>query len=53
VRKRSEEVFGWCKSAAGFRKTCHRGLAHVGWMFILTATAYDLVQLTKLVGTVA
>ena len=49
VRKRIEEVFGWTKAAAGFRKTHHRGLARVGWMFTLTATAYNLVRLTKLV----
>ena len=53
VRKRIEEVFGWTKSAAGFRKTRHRGLARVGWMFALTATAYNLVRLGKLVGVVA
>ena len=29
IRKRIEEVFGWTKSAAGFRKTRHRGLACV------------------------
>jgi IS5 family transposase len=52
VRKRIEEVFGWTKAAAGFRKTRHRGLARVGWMFTLTATAYNLVRLTKLVGAV-
>ena len=46
-------VFGWTKAAAGFRKTRHRGLARVGWMFTLTATAYNLVRLTKLVGAVA
>ena len=50
VRKRIEEVFGWTKAAAGFRKTRHRGLARVGWMFTLTATAYNLVRLPKLVG---
>jgi len=49
VRKRVEEMFGWTKTAAGFRKTHHRGLARVGWMFTLTATAYNLVRLTKLV----
>jgi transposase len=50
LRKRIEEVFGWTKAAAGFRKTRHRGLARVGWMFTLTATAYNLVRLPKLVG---
>jgi transposase len=53
VRKRIEEVFGWTKAAAGFRKTHHRGLARVSWMFTLTATAYNLVRLPKLVGAVA
>jgi transposase len=53
VRKRIEEVFGWTKGAAGFRKTRHRGLARVGWMFALTATAYNLVRLPKLAGVVA
>src|SRR5947199_7615639 len=50
VRKRIAEVFGWTKAAAGLRKTHHRGLARVGWMFILTAAAYNLVRLPKLVG---
>ena len=53
MRKRIEEVFGWSKAAAGFRKTRHRGLARVGWMFTLTATADNLVRLPKLVGAVA
>src|SRR5437667_5000308 len=53
VRKRIEEVFGWTKATAGFRKTRHRGLARVGWMFTLTATAYNLVRLPKLVGAAA
>jgi len=49
-RKRIEEVFGWMKSAAGLRKTRHRGTARVGWMFTLTAAAYNLVRLPKLLG---
>jgi transposase len=53
MRKRIEEVFGWSKAVAGFRKTRHRGLARVGWMFTLTATAYNLVRLPKLVSAVA
>lgn len=53
VRKRIEEVFGWTKAAAGLRKTRHRGLARVGWMFTLTATAYNLVRLPKLGGAAA
>ena len=53
MRKRIEDVFGWSKAAAGFRKTRHRGLARVGWMFTLTAAADNLVRLPKLVGAVA
>ena len=47
-RKKIEEVFGWMKSAAGFRKTRHRGTARVGWMFTLNAAAYNLIRLPKL-----
>ena len=49
IRKRIEEVFGWIKGA-GLRKTRHRGTARVGWMFTLTATAYNLILLPKLLG---
>jgi len=52
-RKRIEEVFGWIKSSAGFRKTRHRGTARVGWMFTLNAAAYNLIRLPKLFGTPA
>ena len=53
VRKRIEEVFGWDEATAGFRKTRHRGLAGVDWLFTLTATAFNLVRLSKLVGAAA
>ncbi len=42
IRKRIEEAFGWAKSAAGLRKTRHRGLERVGWQFILAMAAYNL-----------
>lgn len=51
IRKRIEEVFGWMKSSAGFRKTHHRGLDRVGWTFTLTVAAYNLVRLPKLLPT--
>jgi transposase len=50
VRKRIEEVFGWVKASAGLRKTRHRGLNRVGWTFTLTATAYNLIRLPKLLA---
>jgi Transposase DDE domain len=48
IRKRIEEAFGWAKSAAGLRKTRHRGLARVGWQFTFTMAAYNLVRLPNL-----
>ncbi len=50
IRKRIEEVFGWIKSSAGLRKTRHRGIRRVGWMFTLTAAAYNLIRLPKLLA---
>jgi hypothetical protein len=52
-RKRIEEIFGWTKATAGLRKTRHRGVARVGWIFTLTATAYNLARLPKLLGVAA
>ena len=53
VRKRIEEVFGWVKVIGGQRKTRYRGTLLVGWMFTLSAAAYDLIRLPKLLGAVA
>jgi transposase len=36
-RKRIEEVFGWLKTVAMLRKTRHRGLLRVGWVFTFAA----------------
>lgn len=48
ARKRIEEVFAWVKTIAGWRKTRHRGLARVGWLFTLALAAYNLIRLPKL-----
>jgi transposase len=53
VRKRIEEVFGWTKTIGGQRKTRYRGTPLVGWMFTLSAAAYDLIRLPKLLGAAA
>ncbi|MGA3310808.1 MAG: IS5 family transposase [Xanthobacteraceae bacterium] len=50
-RKRIEEPFGWIKTIGGLRKTRHRGRDLVEWFFILTATAYNLVRIPKLLAT--
>ena len=50
VRKKIEEIFGWAKTSGGMRKTRHRGRDRVGWNFTLTAAAYNLVRLPKLLA---
>jgi len=52
-RKRIEEIFGWLKTVAGLRKTRHRGLAKVGWMFIFALAAYNLVRMRNLEAAAA
>jgi transposase len=48
LRKRVEEIFGWIKTVGNLRKTRHRGIERVGWMFTLTAAAYNLVRIRNL-----
>ena len=50
IRKRIEEVFGWTKTCGTMRKTRHRGQDRVGWSFTLTAAAYNLIRLPKLLA---
>jgi len=52
-RKRIEEIFGWLKTVGGLRKTRHRGLTRVGWMFTFALAAYNLVRMRNLVGAPA
>jgi len=47
-RKRVEEIFGWVKTVGGLRKTRHRGVARVDWMFSLALAAYNLVRMRNL-----
>jgi transposase len=49
-RKRIEEVFGWVKTVGALRKTRHRGLFKVGWVFTFTVTAYNLVRMKNLLS---
>jgi transposase len=51
-RKRVEEIFGWIKTVGLMRKTRHRGLERVGWMFTFTAAAYNLVRIRNLQAVV-
>jgi len=45
-----EEPFGWIKTVGGLRKTRHRGRDLVEWLFVLTATAYNLVRIPRILA---
>jgi transposase len=47
-RKRIEEVFGWLKTVGMLRKTRHRGVFKVCWVFTFAAAAYNLVRMRNL-----
>ena len=49
-RKQIEEPFGWIKTVGGLRKTRHCGRGLVEWFFVLTAAAYNLVRIPKLLA---
>lgn len=51
-RKRIEEVFGWLKTVGALRKTRHRGVFKVGWVFTFAAAAYNLVRMRNLLTPV-
>jgi hypothetical protein len=49
-RKRNgdEGIFGWMKTVGLLRKTRHRGMARVGWMFTFAAAVYNLARMRTL-----
>jgi transposase len=49
-RKPVEEIFGWLKTVGGLRKTRHRGVDRVGWMFTFALAVYNLVRMRNLVA---
>lgn len=48
ARKKVEEIFGWMKTVGCFRKTRYRGAAKTGLWAYVTAAAFNLVRLSKL-----
>ena len=48
ARKRVEEIFGWMKTVGLMRKTRHRGVDRIGWMFTFTTAVYNLVRMKNL-----
>ena len=41
-------AIGWIKTVAVFRKTRHRGLLRVGWMFTFVMAAYNLIRIKNI-----
>ncbi|HLB64787.1 MAG TPA: IS5 family transposase [Anaerolineales bacterium] len=52
-RKLIEQVFGWMKTVGALRKTRHRGAPRVGWVFIFSLAAFDLLRIRNLEAQVA
>jgi IS5 family transposase len=52
-RKRVEEIFGWLKTIGMMRKTRHRGLPRVDWVFTFALAAYNLVRIRNLTAVPA
>ena len=46
-----KEPFGWVKTVATLRKTRHRGVSRVGWMFALAMAADNVIRIPKLLAT--
>ena len=53
IYQRLEEPFGWIKTVGGLRKTRHRGRELVEWFFVLTAAAYNIIRIPKLLAVAA
>lgn len=52
-RKRIEEIFGWLKTVGMMRKTRHRGVLRVGWVFTFALAAYNLIRIRNLTAVPA
>jgi len=49
IRKRVEEIFGWVKTVANFRRTRYRGRARTQLAAYFVGAAYNLLRIAKLV----
>jgi transposase len=48
IRKRVEEIFGWCKTVGNFRKTRYKGLARNNLAALFVGAAYNLLRMSRL-----
>ena len=51
VRKRIEDIFGWCKEIGGLRRTRKHGTGRIGLSTLLILTSHNLVRMGKLLGS--
>jgi transposase len=51
IRKRVEEIFGWEKTVANFRRTRFRGLVRTQLASYLVGAAYNLLRMSKLLAS--
>jgi len=48
IRKRVEEIFGWIKTIALFRKLRYIGEEKIAWYFTLGLSVFNLVRMRSL-----
>jgi transposase len=48
LRKRVEEIFGWCKTIGGFRRTRYKGKDRIQLHALLVGTAYNLLRIANI-----
>ena len=53
IRKRIEEIFGWCKTVGNFRKTRYRGRERNQLAAHFVGAAYNLLRIARLTGASA
>jgi transposase len=53
IRKRVEEIFGWTKSVANFRRTRYRGKERTQMASYFVGAAYNLLRISRLVAQTA
>lgn len=53
IRKRVEEIFGWLKTVANFRKSRYRGIERTQLAAHLNGAAYNLLRIAKLTAAPA
>lgn len=48
VRKRVEEIFGWCKTVGNFRRTRYKGVQRTQHAAFMVGAAYNLIRIANL-----